>query len=689
MMEPVLEDADNPKRRPGRFKRVLRRVALGIVAAGVLCVAVFGLLWRVFPFPQAKLQQWPSSPVVLDAKGRTMLRVVGPDEQWRQPAGLSEISPWLVKATIAVEDSRFYRHRGIDVAAVVRAIGQNLLSRRVVSGASTLTMQICRMMDDRPRTLRAKTVESFRALQLERLMTKQQILELYLNVAPYGGNIRGVEAASRVYFGKGAGELCLAEAALIAGLPQSPSRYRPDRHPAAARQRQAVVLTRMLAEGMITQEKLVEALAEPVLPDKVDAVPRAAHAAWLAIRLRPAGGRTTIDLDIQSEVERLVGDHLRQLPADSQVAVVVIDIATSAVKAMVCSADPADPLHGQVNGALALRSPGSALKPFVYAAAFEMRRLNGESLIDDSPIRRAGWTPENFDRQFHGTVTVAQALQMSLNTPAIRTAEGVGLARCCAVIHACGVHLPPDAAGRGGLAIAVGTVETNLLDLTNAYATLGRGGVFKEPGLFVHTDSRGMQALSEDTCRCINDILSCRRRPAAGSEDTSADRPAWFMWKTGTSSGRRDAWAVGHNYRYAVGVWVGRFRGTGRVEYVGVKSAEPLLARIMTCTLLSNSTEPPDAPPLPVRRPLALSGGEPEDLRITTPEDGSEYACLGPTATVAYSANRQASLTWFLNDRLVESDTGRLAVSAGRYTLRCVSDEGCSSSVSFAVVSIP
>lgn len=688
-MGSVLEDVDNPKRRLGRLKRVLRRVALGISAAGVLCAVVFWLLWTTFPFPQEKLQRWPSSPVVLDARGRTMLRVVGADEQWRQPVPISEISPWLARATIAVEDSRFYRHRGVDVAAVVRAIGQNLLSRQVVSGASTLTMQICRMMDDRPRTLRAKAVESFRALQLERLTTKDRILELYLNVAPYGGNIRGVEAAARIYFGKGANDLCLAEAALIAGLPQSPSRYRPDRHPTSAKQRQAVVLKRMLAEDMISRAQFDAALAEPILRANVHTVPRATHAAWLALRLRPGGGRTTIDLDIQSEVERLVRDHVGQLPADSQVAVVVIDITASAVRAMVGSVDPADPMHGQVNGALAPRSPGSALKPFIYAAAFELRRLNAQSRIDDSAISRAGWSPENFDRQFRGAITVAQALQMSLNIPAIRTAEGVGLARCCAVIHACGVHLPRDAAGRGGLAVAVGAVETNLLDLTNAYATLGRGGIFKEPSLFVDADIRGVRALSEDTCRCINDILSCRRRPAAGREDIPEGQPAWFMWKTGTSSGRRDAWAVGHNYRYAVGVWVGRFRGTGRVEYVGGKSAEPLLARILTCGLLSNSIEPPEAPLLPVRQPLALSGQTAEELRITAPEDGSEFACLGQAATVAYSANRQATLTWFLNDRLIESNTGRLAVSTGRYTLRCVSDEGHSASVSFAVVSIP
>ncbi len=662
--------------------------ALGTVAMVLLCAITFALLWVLYPFPQEKLEQWSSSPAVLDVEGRTMLRLVGSDEQWRQPVSISDMSPWLTKATIAVEDSRFYRHRGVDGIAVMRAMGQNLSSGRVVSGASTLTMQICRMIDDRPRTLWAKAVESFRALQLERLMTKDEILELYLNIAPYGGNVRGVEAASRAYFSKSSRDLCLSEAALVAGLPQSPSRYRPDRHLTAAKTRQRVVLERMLAEGMITSSQFNEAVEAPIQIDEDTRAPRAVHAAWLALARRPSGGRTTIDLDIQDEVERIVRSHIPQIPADSEVAVVVIDIPAATIKAMVGSADPRNPVHGQVNGALASRSPGSTLKPFIYATAFEMHRLNAESLIEDSPFTLAGWTPKNFDKQFHGTITTAQALQQSLNIPAIRTAEGIGLGRCCAVINACGVRLPGDALTRGGLAVAVGAVETNLLDLTNAYATLGRNGIRQGPSLFVDTETRGIRVLRTDTCRCINDILSCRERAAHGCEDIPAEILPWFMWKTGTSSGRRDAWTIGHNYRYSVGVWVGRFRGTGRVDYVGARVAEPLFAEIITSSLLRNCVEPPKSEPLVVKRPLELTCSA-EDLQITNPEDESVFACLGTEAVVTYSANREPGLKWFLNDQLIESDTGRLSIPVGRHTLCCVDTDGDSANASFTVVPTP
>ncbi|MEN6578747.1 MAG: penicillin-binding protein 1C [Phycisphaerales bacterium] len=652
-------------------------------------VAGFVLIWHLCPFPVERLRKWSASPAVLDAKGRPMFSIVGPDQQWRYPVSLRDVSPWLIQATIAVEDERFCHHPGVDLLAVVRAVGQNLSAGRIVSGASTLDMQVCRMMDNRPRTCRAKLVEAFRSLQLNRLMGKEQILELYLNVAPYGGNLQGVEVASLKYFGKRARDLSLAEAALLAGLPQSPSRYRPDRNPDAALERQRVVLRSMLRKGLITEQQSADALSCPVeIGRRTCLFParRAIHTSFLALSRRPAGGQTTIDLDIQDQVERLAYEHLATLPEGTELAVVVIDVAESAIVALLGSGDPADPVDGQVNGVLAQRSPGSTLKPFLYATAFEMERLNGDSIVHDIPISRGAWTPANFDRTHAEQISVAEALRRSLNVPAILVAEGVGLARCCGVLEAVGVHLPPDAQQRGGLALAVGGIEVSLLDLTNAYATLARDGVRGQPRLFVDESSEAVRALKPEVCASISDILSSRQRLPSALREGTEDNVPWFMWKTGTSSGRRDAWAVGHNDRYAIGVWAGRFRGTGRLEYVGAEAAEPLLCRLFGLAQLRADADPPKPGSIKVCKPLTLPRELAEDLRITAPGNNETFVAFDETAVVHASANRDDGNQWFLDGKLKGSGkTQRLVLTPGVHELHCIDQRGASSTVQLMV----
>ncbi|MBM4029529.1 MAG: hypothetical protein FJ280_29645, partial [Planctomycetes bacterium] len=521
-------------------------------------------------------------------------------------------------------------------------------------------------------------------------------LEIYLNAAPYGGNLRGVEAASRRYFDKRAKDLSLAEAALVAGLPQSPSRYRPDRDLDAALRRQRVVLQSMFRKGLIGESQLADALSCRIEVCKSPRFPRALHAGFLALQRRPAGGTTTIDLDLQGPVERVAFEHLATLPAGTKLAVVVIDVAASAIVALLGSGDPDDPVDGQVNGALAPRSPGSTLKPFLYATAFELERLNAESLVYDVPIARGAWTPANFDRTHTEQISAAEALRRSLNVPAILVAEGVGLARCCGTLQAVGIHLPADAHRRGGLALAVGGIEVSLLDLTNAYATLARQGVRRRPRLFVDEPSDAVAVLKPQVCAALNDILSSRQRPVTrgpdhgprvtGHEPRIGDPVPWFMWKTGTSSGRRDAWAVGHNGRYAVGVWVGRFRGTGRVEYVGAQAAEPLLGRLFELPQLRVDTDPPRPDPIRVCKPLALPREMAEDLRITAPGRDEMFLAQGPTAIVHARANRDDGNQWFLNGRLAgHGQAQRLTLEPGVYELRCVSQQGASSTVRFTV----
>jgi penicillin-binding protein 1C len=677
--------------RPARTRR--RRWRRGLLWG---CASLFTTLlgaavvcWVLFPFPLDRLDRWPVSPVVYDRNGRVLLSLVNDDDQWRRPVPLARISPWLTQATIAVEDERFYLHPGVDPLAVARAIGQDIRHRRIVSGASTLTMQIARMMDDRPRSWSAKIVEAFRALQLERRREKSSILETYLNIAPYGGNLRGVEAAALTYFGKHAADLSLGEAALLAGLPQSPSRYRPDRHPGVAAARRGVVLRRMLEIGQITPDELAAAAAEPVCVRNSPRLLEAPHAGLLALHRQPSGGATCLDLDLQHEVEHAVETHASSLRAGLEIAVVVIEIDSGDVVAMLGSRDFLKPHSGQVNGAIARRSPGSALKPFVYAAAFDAGRLDPESTVYDIPIERSGWQPENFDRTYAGPVSVADALRRSLNVPAILVAEGTGLARCVGMIESAGIALPSRAAGRGGLAVVVGASEVTLLDLTNGYATLGRGGVRQRARLSPDEPAEPARVLDAKVCAALDAVLSCRERRPRGIED--ADLP-WFTWKTGTSSGRRDAWAVGHNRRYAIGVWVGCFSGAGKPQLVGAEAAEPLLAGLFRSPAFRVEQDPPPAERWIAQDPLPPPAEVAHDLRITAPAEGSTFVAVADRVVIHPRANPGAAdfavtgLAWFLNGLMLPPEKAdRLDLARGRYELRCVDANGRAAAVRFSV----
>lgn len=558
------------KRRSGRIRRLL-------VTALVLAVA-FAAAREALRLDPATFERWPVSRELRDARGRLVHESVGVDEQWRRPIPLAEMGPWLPLATIAVEDERFRSHPGVDPIAVARAALSNATSGRVVSGASTLTMQLARMADPRPRGWTAKGLEALRALDLERRTTKDELLEHYLNVAPYGGNLRGVDVAARRWFGVRPADLSLAGAALLAGLPQSPERLRPDRHPDAARDRRDHVLDRMLALGFVDDETWQRARTSAVT---LAPAPRASEApqfaAW-ALARRPAGGTTTLDLDLQRVVEATLARRAAHWPAGTQAAVVVVENEDAAVRAYVGSLDARDPREGQVDGARARRSPGSTLKPFVYAAAFEAGRLAPDDTVLDAPLELDGWRPRNFDRGTDGEVTVREALRRSLNLPALRVAQRAGLARTTGVLASCGVRLRADDAARAGLALVTGGVEVRLVDLVEAYATLARDGEHRALRLFPDEPASPTRALSPRTARALTDILSSEHGAPAGWDRARGTDD--FAWKTGTSAGHRDAWAIGYDARFTVGVWVGRFPGAGDARYVGGEVAEPVLAEL-------------------------------------------------------------------------------------------------------------
>ena len=548
--------------------------------AGAVLVAAFVAAVRWAPFPEDKLVRPPASAVLADRNGEP-LRV-------RLAAGGFDCRPgyepapdhWIVQALVAAEDRRFWSHPGVDVLALGRAVAQNVFWGRRVSGASTLSTQVVRLMEPRRRTLATKAIEAFRALQLERRLGKREILAQYLDRAPFGGNLVGIEAAARRYFGKGAGELSLAEAALLAGLPQSPSRLRPDRHPERAKKRQAYVLERMAACGFITERERAEALAQP-LDARPGAYPaRAPHFCdWVGVPA-PAGKdatvRTTLDADLQRRAESVLQRHLRAGAADGG-AVVVLEVATGAVRAMVGSPDPAARPAGQVNGALAARAAGSTLKPFAYALAIDRGLAAPATVIPDVPTRFRDLDPRNFSLDYRGLVSLRDALVLSLNLPAIEIERRVGQERFHAVLRDLGLATIDQPAAHYGLGLVLGNAEVRLLDLANAYACLARGGGWA-PARCVESGKpiAAKPVFSPEACWLVGDMLSGEERAMDTTGHAADVRLPPMAWKTGTSAGLRDAWTVAWNPEFVVGVWVGNPDGSSSDELVGRKTATPI-----------------------------------------------------------------------------------------------------------------
>ena len=661
----------------GRWVALRRkRLLCSIIALGLAAGVALPWYMAKNPFPLDRLEALSESAVLSDREGRPLARSLTVEEQWRVPVSLEEISPWLRKATIAVEDERFEQHPGVDFVSVGRACLQNLFAGGVVSGASTLDMQLCRMLDPRPRTLEFKLSEASRAWQADVFLSKDEVLQAYLNLAPYGGNLQGAEAASLRYFGKSAKELSLPEAALLAGIPQSPARLRPDRYPEAALKRRNKVLDRMSEEGMISSEEARELMAEPIeLELGLLTGKSARHFVTEALSSRPEGGLSFLDSRLQEEIEALARRRLLALPAGSDIAVAVIEIESGGLVAMLGGLDFEDPSGGQVNAAKAWRSPGSALKPFVYATAAMERRLDGHTVLSDFPTSFAGWNPENFDRTFSGEVTAGDALRMSLNLPALQVSQEVGAAKSAGIAEACGVRFRGDPVGQSGLAFVLGAVETNLLDLTNAYATLGRKGVRRNLRYFPDDPIVDASILDPEVCAWLGAELSSWRLPSSVFENTTSDSTPWFMRKTGTSSGRRDAWTIGHNGKHAVGVWVGRLSGMGDQAFVGSRAAEPLLAKIFNLPCIRRTDAPPAPAPWTVDDPIPFP--EKNVLSIQRPESGSVYRRVGESFEIRPKANLGGELLWFLNGRpLCSQEAKRTMVGSGSYELLCLSPTG-------------
>ncbi|MGY3023441.1 penicillin-binding protein 1C [Pseudomonas lurida] len=571
------------------------RWGLGIV---VVVVALMWLADRIWPLP---LPKDDLARVVLAEDGTPLWRFADANGVWRYPVQTSEVSPYYLDALLTYEDRWFYQHPGVNPLALARATWQNLSGARVVSGGSTLSMQVARLLDPHSRTFHGKLRQLWRTVQLEWHLSKEEILNLYLNRAPFGGTLQGVAAASWAYLGKSPSQLTHAEAALLAVLPQAPSRLRPDRHPQRAQEARDKVLRR-LAEFQVWPHAAVdEALEEPLL-----LAPRLepSLAPLLARRLNrpdsPPLIRTTLDATLQRRLEDLLLGWRARLPEHTSAAILVVEEETMAVRAYLGSVDINDAKRfGHVDMISALRSPGSTLKPFLYGMALDEGLIHSESLLQDVPRRYGDYRPGNFSMGFTGAAPASTALSSSLNLPAVQLLEAYGPKRFAAEMRMGGVPLALPALAEPNLALILGGAGSRLEDLVSGYSAFARDG--KSATLRLQPDDtlRERPLLSPGAAWIVRRILSGQARPDRDPRAELVQRPV-LAWKTGTSYGFRDAWAIGVGPRYLIGVWIGRPDGTPVPGQFGLASAAPLMLQVHDVLTNRDSQRGISAPVKPV-----------------------------------------------------------------------------------------
>ena len=566
-------------RQPGR--------RLGWTVA--LCLAV--LLGGVWAAWLPALARPEFSVQVLDRQGKVLRLFTTSDGYWRLPARLDRIDPQFIRQLIAIEDKRFWRHPGVDPIALLRAGGQFLAGGRVVSGASTISMQTVRLLQPGRRSLWRKAKQIVQALILESRLEKTAILELYLSLAPYGGNIQGIEAASRQYFGKNAEHLTPSETALLLALPQSPERRRPDLHPEAARQSRDRLLHQLRAVGVLDQEQLGLALGQAV-PRQRQPMPFAApHLAETLRAAHPGREQLTTTLDGQSQlrVETIASQVQRNLEKGMTLAVLVVDRANRAVLAHVGAGDYWR--GSQINLTTAIRSPGSTCKPFIYGLGFERGLIHPETLINDQPEDFGHYRPQNFSKTFLGWLSIRKALQRSLNIPAVLVLQQLGPNSFVQRLASVGVRLHTGAGP--SLPLALGGAGCSLTDLVVLYSALANKGVaYPLRTLRDEPSGEGRVLLSEVANWYVDDILRETPLPSGMASDGE------LRFKTGTSFGFRDAWAIGYNGQAVVGVWLGRpDGGYGKAE-TGSSLAVPVMQQVFAALAPADQSPPkPSGPP--------------------------------------------------------------------------------------------
>jgi penicillin-binding protein 1C len=639
-----------------------------------LTALIIAAVYLVLPPPSLERSRI-ASVLVLASDGSVLRRFLTADGKWRLPVEPEAVDPLYREMLVAAEDRRFDWHPGVDPIAAARALFQLGSTRHVVSGASTLTMQAVRLLEPHPRSLAGKLRESAKALALERLISKNQVLGVYLTLAPFGGNLEGVRAASLAYFGKEPTRLSAAEAALLFAIPRSPERLRPDRHPEAARAARDRVLLRMAETGMIAPATLAEARAEMVPRTRLAMPFGAPHLAQELRDQHPTAlvHHSTIDPLLQRRVEGLLKREVSGLDPEASLAAVVVDNRDRSVQAYVGNADFASvPRRGTLDMTRAVRSPGSALKPFIYAMGFDRLFLHPETVLEDRARHFEAYAPSDYDGRFEGEVTARQALQYSLNVPAVVVLDRLGPGRFIAALAAAGIRLRlPHPTSEPGLAVALGGAGITLADLVQLYASLSNDG--KVVPLRYREDdpvSSGTAIFGPIAAWYVNDILA-EAPPPAGVLPAEVHRGRRLAFKTGTSYGYRDFWAIGYDPEVTIGVWAGRPDGTPMPGRSGRLTAAPVLFKIADLVgpaRSRNATPPPsgallvgrnDLPPR-LRRldPAAQAKSQPGGLEIVYPPDGALIEWHGEEVPLETIGGSQP-LLWLADGRPLTQEAPR------------------------------
>jgi len=619
--------------------RRLPRLVAPVVSLLWLLAAGGALLDWLFPPDLARLAS--VGVEIVDRHNRPVTLLATEAGVWRFRADPERVSPLLLDLLVAVEDRRFWYHPGIDPVALARATAQLLRTGHVVSGGSTLAMQAARLLEPRPRTLRSKLIEMARAVQLEATFGRRGVLEIWLTLAPFGGNLEGIRAGSLAWFGVPPEALEPAQAALLVAIPRRPEALRPDRHATAARTVRDRVLAVGVREGMFDI-----ATVDTAVPTARVALPR--HSPQLAASLpRAPLVRTTLDLPLQTALERLGRQRLEGLPPQASLAMLVADARSREIRAIYPGAWRDQARSGSLDLTTAVRSPGSALKPFVYAMAFADGIVAPNSPVPDLPRRFGGYAPENFDRGFAGSVTAGEALRRSLNLPAVALLDRVGPLRFAATLRAAGAALRLPRGADPSLPLALGGAGITLRQAAGLYAALATDGTGGPLRLLADQPAARPEFLSAAAAHSVADVLT-RPLPGFGAHG--------IAWKTGTSWGGRDAWAIGFDARHVVAVWIGRPDGTPLPDATGVSLALPQLGRVFDLLpkvpRTATTAEPPQTR---TAAPVA------DALHLLFPPPGAVLSADGPV-TIRVMGGRRP-LTFLIDGAPLPTDRIRRDVA--------------------------
>lgn len=557
--------------------KFFKRLGIAILAGFLL----FLLLNWLFPLPD-KVEY---STIVTDNKGEVINAYLTSDQKWRMKTELAEISPLLRKTIIAKEDKYFYSHVGVNPFAVTRAFFKNIFRGRRTSGASTITMQVARALEPKKRNIISKLIEMFRAFQLEWTYSKDEILQMYLNLVPYGGNIEGVKSASQLYFKKNPDHLSLAEITALSIIPNKPSSLVMGKNNDRIVEERNRWLKKFAADKVFTLKEIEDALAEPLTATRGVVPHYLPHLSYKLKRSRHGDLiRTNIDLNTQLKTEKLVEDYTRaqRLRNIKNAAIVIIDNKTHKVITYVGSSGFKDTLDGgQVNGAGAVRQPGSTLKPLLYAMCFDEGLLTPKTVVSDVAVNYQGYAPENYDEKFNGYVSVEYSLEHSLNIPAVKSLKLLGHEKLIQKLIQCNFKQVQKDQRKLGLSMILGGCGTTLEELTGLFSSFANNGKYIPPSyLKGDTNYHALTVISPAANYMVNEILSKVNRPDFPLNWSATERMPKIAWKTGTSYGRRDGWSIGYNKNFTVGVWVGNFSGVGVADLSGANVATPLLFKI-------------------------------------------------------------------------------------------------------------